>query len=229
MVSESRKGTMARWSSRNREYLRYKEAEIRDKLRENMVVAYGGECLHCGENDPVVLTLDHINNDPEPEYETCGSSSRGGWALYRKLKAQGWPKDRLQLLCFNCNMRKEHKRRRDEMNQVYGEKPKVHISSTRKEARAKAGPSSNNTSGFKGVLWDKIRLKWIARITIDGRLKVFGRFSDIRDAARAYREGVKKIYGDLATLPTDEEIEEIAAMRKLSLKTTINNPDDLGL
>jgi hypothetical protein len=42
--------------------------------------------------------------------------------------------------------------------------------------------SSNNTSGFTGVFWDKARNKWKANININGRLKHLGLFTDMDDA-----------------------------------------------
>lgn len=90
----------------------------RVKTRLEMVAAYGGKCAHCGINDQVVLDIDHIDNN--------GSIHRKqgihGWQLYRLLKRQGWPKDNYQLLCKNCNWRKEILRRRPaEIQAIYDE------------------------------------------------------------------------------------------------------------
>ena len=38
------------------------------------------------------------------------------------------------------------------------------------------GLQSNNTSGFKGVTWDKHRQKWLATIRIDGKIIYLGRY-----------------------------------------------------
>lgn len=52
---------------------------------------------------------------------------------------------------------------------------------------------SNNTSGYKGVSWDKSRSKWVASITKDDRNIHLGRFGNILDAVRARKDG-EKIY-----------------------------------
>lgn len=225
-ITDLRKQTMRIYNERNKAKIRYQEAEARDKLRLEMVAAYGGKCLHCEEADPIVLTLDHINDDPEPEYEEAGTSSRGGNWLYGKLKREGWPKERFQLLCFNCNMRKEHKRRRNEMIALYGEPVKEEPVS-RGEARAKAGPNTNNSSGFKGVIWNWRRQKWQAGLRKEGQYVFIGRYSSLVEAAKAYREYSRSVWGEIANQLTDEEIETIAA--KVNIGASLESKTELSL
>ncbi len=58
--------------------------------------------------------------------------------------------------------------------------------------------SKANTSGFKGVSFDKKKKKWAAYIGKQSRN--LGRFLDIRDAARAYNDAAKLAYGEFAKL-----------------------------
>lgn len=78
-------------------------ARNRWNLKLEMIQAYGGSCNCCGELEPKFLTLDHINGG--------GSRDRGIYAggtynLLYALKREGWPKDKYQVLCMNCNWAK---------------------------------------------------------------------------------------------------------------------------
>ena len=99
------------YNERNRAKLTLHYARQRDALRAEMVAAYGGSCAHCFEADPAVLVLDHIHNDGATERR----EGRWGDPFVKQLKRAGWPKERLQLLCHNCNARKEMKRRREQL------------------------------------------------------------------------------------------------------------------
>ena len=85
-------------TAQQREQLKY-----RDKLRREMVAAYGGACVCCGESDLLFLSLDHINGGGTKERTR---RNPGGWTWYRQLRQQGWPPG-YQVLCFNCNAAKE--------------------------------------------------------------------------------------------------------------------------
>lgn len=52
---------------------------------------------------------------------------------------------------------------------------------------------SNNTSGRKGVHWDKSRSKWMVSITVNKKTHHIGRYDNFEDAVKA-REEAEKIY-----------------------------------
>lgn len=62
------------------------------------------------------------------------------------------------------------------------------------------GKPRNNTSGYKGVVWNKLYEKWQAQIGIGGRQKNLGYFVNLEDAARAYNVAALEHFGEFAKL-----------------------------
>jgi hypothetical protein len=58
----------------------------------------------------------------------------------------------------------------------------------------------NNTSGYKGVSWEKRMDKWLASITVNYKQMNLGYFTDIIEAALAYNEAAIKYHGEFASL-----------------------------
>jgi hypothetical protein len=56
--------------------------------------------------------------------------------------------------------------------------------------------STNNTSNYKGVSFDKHYKKWRARIQINGKEKHLGYFDNIEDAVNARVKKAKELYGE---------------------------------
>lgn len=82
----------------------------KDKIKRELVEAYGGKCKDCGHTDIRVLVIDHVNDDGAEERRSY--KTRLGNYFYSILKKRGYPQDRYQLLCQNCNIIKEFERRR---------------------------------------------------------------------------------------------------------------------
>ena len=60
---------------------------------------------------------------------------------------------------------------------------------------------ANNTSGFKGVTWDKHNKRWLARIRFGkGNRKHLGSFATAQEAARAYNNAAEELHGEYARL-----------------------------
>lgn len=78
------------------------QRERNAKLRAEMLAAYGGACNCCGEAEPLFLDLDHIHNDGAAHRKALGN----GTQVLLAIQAEGWPVDRFQILCCNCNQGK---------------------------------------------------------------------------------------------------------------------------
>lgn len=60
--------------------------------------------------------------------------------------------------------------------------------------------SSNNTSGYKGVTYDKRKKKWAAYTSRDRKYLFLGYFKNKKDAAKAYNKKVKELFNNFANL-----------------------------
>lgn len=69
---------------------------------------------------------------------------------------------------------------------------------TNSENGRNRGKNSNNTSGYKGVYWDRNRQLWMSAIMIDRRSKHLGRFSSPEEAHRAYKKAAELLHKDFA-------------------------------
>jgi hypothetical protein len=67
---------------------------------------------------------------------------------------------------------------------------------TRQENNRNKTIYSNNTSGYKGVVFDKKYNKWQARTRINGKSICFGAFENKEDAIQARLIGVNNIFGE---------------------------------
>lgn len=69
---------------------------------------------------------------------------------------------------------------------------------TRGQNRCNAKLPSTNTSGAKGIYWDKQLRKWRARVKYEGRKYYFGSFASIDEAAAAASAGRAQLHGKYA-------------------------------
>ena len=101
----------ANWRKTNKQQwlagARTSNATYKARLRSELFAAYGGVCACCGESSEEFLTLDHIGGGGAKERRSLGWQGLGT-SFYLLLKKQGWPKDRYQLLCMNCNWATRH-------------------------------------------------------------------------------------------------------------------------
>lgn len=55
---------------------------------------------------------------------------------------------------------------------------------------------SDNTSGVRGVYWNKRDKKWVARITVDQHDIPLGKFCSLESAEKARKDGEEKYFGE---------------------------------
>ncbi len=96
--SESHKRYLANWNANRREL--WKIAAV------NVLTNGEGSCRHCGQCDIDVLTFDHIENNGKEHRKEVPTSM----FLYWLIKNDYPPG--FQVLCANCNLKKEVTRRR---------------------------------------------------------------------------------------------------------------------
>jgi len=77
-----------------------KQVKYTRKVKSELLEAYGKKCACCGEDNPVLLVIDHINGNGQADRSLKGR----GRAMYAHLKKLGYPRGEYRLLCHNCNM-----------------------------------------------------------------------------------------------------------------------------
>ena len=89
------------WIEANRDRRRTTALYHYYAMQHESIMAYGGyKCNWCGIDEPLVLALDHVNNDGKEHREKI--KSKGGAKLYKWLRDHGYPEG-FQVLCMNCN------------------------------------------------------------------------------------------------------------------------------
>lgn len=58
-----------------------------------------------------------------------------------------------------------------------------------------------NTTGYKGVSWDKEKQKYSSFLKRDGKHIFLGRYDNPLDAANAYKKAAEKHFGEFAYAP----------------------------
>lgn len=94
----------AAWYRANNEDHHQRQRDFYRHLAMEVIIAYGGECTCCGENNFWFLTLDHIENDGAEHRRMI--NKKGGRDTYVWAKANDYPPI-FQVLCANCNFAKQ--------------------------------------------------------------------------------------------------------------------------
>jgi hypothetical protein len=94
-----------------------------------------------------------------------------------------------------------------DFNRLNYQKDNLRYVTRNNNQRRKIVRQKNNTSGYRGVVWNNIRgcCYWTARIKVNGKQTNVGYFKNKIDAAKAYDEAAKKYHGEFATLNFPKE------------------------
>ena len=86
---------------------RNKLSRQRGKERAKQIVSdylSSRSCIDCGESDPVVLTFDHVRGEKKYNIADMIQQGLGTENIIREI-------GNCDVVCFNCHMRREHRRR----------------------------------------------------------------------------------------------------------------------
>ncbi|WP_423191509.1 HNH endonuclease [Burkholderia contaminans] len=88
----------------------------------------------------------------------------------------------------------------DHRNRIPGDNRIVNLrEATQSQNNKNSKLHSSNRSGFRGVSWDSINSKWVARIRVPGGpYRNLGRFNDPDIAHKAYRRAARQYYGEFS-------------------------------
>lgn len=93
------------WRKRNPDKVKASRSRTREKLRSDVLQAYGNVCKCCGEQERKFLCIDHINNDGAKHRKEFRLKS--AQAMYTWLRKNNYPQG-FQILCYNCNCAKAY-------------------------------------------------------------------------------------------------------------------------
>lgn len=105
-------------------------------------------------------------------YEDMGPSYEEGLTLERIRNDEGYYPEN----CMWAAKEEQSKNRRDSRSWKFKEEG-----------------IASNTSGIRGVCWDKSRGKWIASICVAGKQRNLGRFDSKEEAAAVYNEAAAEL------------------------------------
>lgn len=104
----------AKWRNGHRDQERARQRRL-NELNKNAIINVltdgRGTCKWCGQGDQDTLVIDHIEDDGAEHRRANGGRTFSGDKFYRWIIRNDYPPG-FQVLCANCNLKKETLRRR---------------------------------------------------------------------------------------------------------------------
>lgn len=113
---------------------------------------------------------------------TCGKEFDTTTELFQKIKSCGCAQDKARKKQVDGVLKDVRENAKQDGTYIYSIMNKNML--------------KNNTSGIRGVTWDKSREKWQAQIEFKGKNYYLGRYDNIEDAAKIRKIAEEKMFGD---------------------------------
>jgi|SRR5581483_328543 len=125
------------------------------------------------------------------------SASKQAYYVRRRVRIGGGKRKHIflhrQLMCALSGLDVDHKNG----NPLDNRRENLRIC-TRSQNSYNRGPQRDNTSGYKGVKWNKANSRWSSNIGVNGKRVFLGYFLDKKDAAAAYDRAAALHHGEFA-------------------------------
>ncbi|TFZ81222.1 AP2 domain-containing protein [Candidatus Macondimonas diazotrophica] len=145
-----------------------------------------------------VAQIDEADLELVSGYKWYAHKDKNTFYAYANVRrADGsWTKVKMHRLILGLTDRKTQADHID-MNGLNNRRSNLRACSNAENMRNR-GAYANNTSGFKGVIWQADMMKWRARIKVNGKLKHLGYYSTPPEAHAAYCRAAIELHGEFA-------------------------------
>ena len=127
------------------------------------------------------------------QWRWCAQKTKHGFYVKRAEEKGGKHKTIYMHRMLCAGKKVDHKNHDSLDNQRHNLRPASHAENIHNSRIQR-----NNTSGFKGVAWDRSRNKWVAYIKVNMRHTTLGRFDTRKTAAEAYDYAAVNNFGRFA-------------------------------
>jgi len=182
----------------------------RAKLKIDMLNALGWQCACCGEKNVLFLTLDHVKNDGAQHREENNYQCQQ--VLYA-ARREGWPKDKYQVLCYNCNCVKGFFGICPHQQNITPEQSVLNLLATFEGVGNEHVPK--NTSNIADAR--KSRMDKLIASGYTGPKTSAQKSKDYREKHPEYKDR-KKVYRDIGKLTPDEAMKLIEMLSQKVVK-----------